>query len=299
LKILVFGKSGQVGSELVARASDFGFDVHGASSRDVDIGSSEALRRYVEKVAPDIIVNAAAYTAVDKAETDIARASAVNAKAPEQMAEIADQRKIPLFHISSDYVYDGQKTTSYVETDQPNPLGVYGRSKAQGDKAVVTGVRQHIILRTSWVFGTIGQNFVRTMVRLASERPELRVVNDQFGGPTDAGSIANALLKIAQSYAASDKANSDFPWGIYHFSGQPDVSWYGFATAIMAELSAHNQPAAEVFPIPSAEYPTPAPRPKNSTLDCSKIEREFHISQSDWQIAMRHLVGVLLNGPKT
>lgn len=299
MKILVFGKSGQVGSELVSRAEGFGFDVHGASSQEIDIRSYEALERYVETVAPDLMINAAAYTAVDKAETDIDRAMAVNAIAPGYMAGLAERRGIPLFHISSDYVYDGQKATAYVETDLTNPLGIYGRSKAQGDKAVMEGVSRHIILRTSWVFGVNGQNFVRTMVRLASERPELRVVDDQFGGPTDAASIAIALLKMAQSFSASGRGRADFPWGLYHFSGKPDVSWYGFATAIMAELSARDLPAVDVVPIPSSQYPTPAPRPKNSTLDCSKIERHFNIAQSDWQIAMRHLIGKLMNGSET
>lgn len=296
--ILVFGRHGQVGSELMTQARSFGFEAVGIGSKDADITSLSSIEGLVRTHRPRFIFNAAAYTAVDKAESDADAAFSVNATAPALMAKAAEEAGIPFFHISTDYVFDGRKSGPYLESDSIAPLGVYGRSKAEGDLAVAAATARHIILRTSWVFGSHGANFVRTMIRLASEQPELRVVDDQLGRPTGAGDIAGSLLRIAQiAGTARGDEGKGFPWGIYHFANAGEVTWCGFARAIMGELERRGRPAARVVAIRSEDYPTAAVRPRNSVLDCSKIEKNFGISPEPWHTPLRRVMDDLLSNP--
>ncbi|MBI3909086.1 MAG: dTDP-4-dehydrorhamnose reductase, partial [Pseudomonas fluorescens] len=190
---------------------------------------------------------------------------------------------IPLIHYSTDYVFDGSKVGPYNEDDTPNPLGVYGKSKLAGEQAIRDVQGKHLILRTSWVYSTHGRNFLLTMQRLLQEKPELRVVADQIGAPTWAGTIANSTLALIERWQANDVAN----WGTYHLSAQGETSWFGFAQAIGQALRQQGKPCADLLPIPSSDYPTPAARPLNSRLDCSRLQRDWGVSQPDWQTALR------------
>jgi dTDP-4-dehydrorhamnose reductase len=286
--VLVVGRNGQVGSELVRRAGAFGLASEGLGSGDFDITSLRSIQGKVAELKPSLIINAAAYTAVDKAESEPGAAYSLNALAPGLLAQAANKAGIPLLHISTDYVYDGNKAGAYIEGDPINPLGVYGRTKAEGDAAVAEQAERHIILRTSWVFGPHGNNFVKTMARLGAERLELRVVDDQRGRPTAAGDIAVALLTIAAKYL--ERADEGFPWGVYHFANSPTTNWFGFATTIMEELAARGRKSAKVLPIPSRDYPTAAQRPMNSELDCAKIEQVFGIAPGPWISPLRDML---------
>lgn len=273
MKILICGANGQVGQALQIAAKDQNVAVVAAGHADLDITDQRAIAAALIKHVPDVVINAAAYTAVDKAEEDVQGANALNAIAPGLLAAECTAKAIPILHISTDFVFDGVKSTPYLETDTCNPLSVYGQSKLAGEQAVLTNAHKSIILRTAWVFGGEA-NFVNTMRRLAQSRPEINVVDDQVGGPTSAASIANALLGIA-----GQVTNSDFKdWGVYHFSGAPFVSWYEFACEILKEF-----PSVTVHPIPTSDYPTPAARPANSRLDCDKIKDVFNIDQPDWR----------------
>lgn len=268
-KVLVTGAKGQVGSELVQAAPD-GFTVIGLGSNELDITNQQQITAVMTQYKPDLIINAAAYTAVDKAETDIEAAFAVNEKAVALLAQAAYDADTPLFHISTDYVYDGQASTPYKETDTVNPQSVYGASKLAGEQALERINAKHIILRTSWVFGATGNNFVKTMLRLGKERDELSVVADQHGCPTSARSIAEVLWQLAEKYVAE----RTLPWGVYHFSNSPACTWHEFACEIFEQAVKAGELERKpiVHPITTAEYPTPAKRPAWSVLDTSKIE---------------------------
>jgi dTDP-4-dehydrorhamnose reductase len=230
-----------------------------------------------------IVINCAAYTAVDRAEADVELAHQVNAIGAGNVAAACAQAGIPLIHLSTDYVFDGERGRPTREDDVTQPLNVYGRTKLAGEIAVRERLETHIILRTSWVFSSTGQNFVKTMLRLAANQPEIRVVNDQVGGPTAADDIAQAILTIVS--CCSELGFAD--WGTYHFSGQPSVSWHQFASAILRDSN------VKVLPIATKEYPTPARRPRYSVLDCSRIARVFGIQQPDWRMSLQKVCNEL------
>jgi dTDP-4-dehydrorhamnose reductase len=285
MKVLVLGSHGQVGRELCRR--DWPADCElAAYDRDgIDITSREAVFAAVAAERPDVVVNAAAYTAVDRAESEPDAAWAGNCTGPANLAAACAGAAIPLIHISTDYVFDGSKASPYCEDDPVNPLGVYGRSKEAGDRAVREVLSEHVILRTAWVYSAHGHNFVKTMLRLAAERPALRVVADQTGSPTNAADIAAALAEVVRLIAAGDRR-----WGTYHFTGAGAVTWHGFAEAIFALAEPWRGPAPLVEAIATADYPTPARRPANSVLDCSRIGDAFGIVPRRWLDALAEVI---------
>lgn len=282
LKILISGQQGQVSRELQKRLGDLGELVVLGRDR-LDLSHPEHIRQQVRAVRPDLIINAAAHTAVDQAESEPELAFAINAIAPGIFAQEAHELGIPLIHYSTDYVFDGRKTTPYVEDDEPNPLSVYGQSKLAGERAINLVAGQHLILRTSWVYASHGKNFLLTMLRLLQEKAELRVVADQLGAPTWAGTIANSTRELILRWQSGQPG----AWGTYHLSAQGETSWFGFAQAIGAHLLAQDKPCAVLEAIPSSAYPAPAPRPLNSRLDCSRLAREWGVTQAEWHGALR------------
>ena len=281
LKILISGQQGQVSRELQARLGDLG-RLHVLGRDQLDLAHPERIAEQVRAIAPDLIINAAAHTAVDQAESEPELAFAINARAPGIFAEEAARLGIPLIHYSTDYVFDGSKQGRYTEDDATNPLGVYGQSKLAGEQAIAAVGGQHLILRTSWVYSTHGRNFLLTMQRLLQEKPELRVVADQIGAPTWAGTIADSTRQLIQRWQAGQAG----AWGVYHLTAEGETSWFGFAQAIGEQLKAQGKPCANLLPIASSEYPTPAQRPLNSRLDCSRLQREWNVSQPDWHQAL-------------
>jgi dTDP-4-dehydrorhamnose reductase len=287
MRVLITGANGQVGRELVRRAPD-GMEVVGLGSQDLDIANPAQVAQRIADLAPGAIINAAAYTAVDRAESDSPRAYAVNRDGVALLAEQAERFAIPLLHISTDYVFAGDAEVPYREDDPVGPACVYGASKLSGERALSERCSRALILRTSWVFGAQGQNFVRTMLRLGREREELAVVADQRGGPTSAASIAGVLWELLQRYREHGALN----WGCYHFSGAPECSWHGFAEEIFRQALEHEliERLPRVRAISSSEYPTPARRPSWSVLDCSKLRREFGVVQPDWRVDLRQVL---------
>lgn len=293
MRILITGANGQMGSELSYRGQRWGFEMLSKTRKDLDITQISQVKTAIDELNPDLVINAAAYTAVDKAEEEQQQAIAINRDGAVNLALACADAEIPLFHISTDYVFDGLKSGAYTEQDSTGPTGVYGQSKLEGEQAVRKALKQHLVLRVSWVFGAHGNNFVRTMLRLAQERDELRIVADQKGYPTFAGDIAEVLLDLAARFEEEGKLK----WGVYHFSGQPSTSWYGFAKEILCQAEKvgliNRMPAIQ--PIETADYPTPAKRPPNSELDCSLMEQTFGIVQPDWR---NGLTEVLKDGLK-
>ena len=282
MKILINGQHGQVSQELQRRLSHLG-ELVVLGREQLDLAQPEQIRQQVQSIRPDLIINAAAHTAVDQAESEPQLAFAINASAPGILAEQALELGVPLIHYSTDYVFDGSKPAPYTEDDAPNPLGVYGKSKLAGEQAISAVQGQHLILRTSWVYSTHGRNFLLTMQRLLQEKPEMRIVADQIGAPTWAGTIARSTLALIERWQAGNAG----AWGTYHLTAQGETSWFGFAQAIGAALREQGKPCANLLPIPSSAYPTPAARPLNSRLDCSRLQREWGVSQADWQTALR------------
>jgi dTDP-4-dehydrorhamnose reductase len=274
MKILVTGANGQVGHEMVKKSPSTDFSVHGFDRLSLDITDRENITKVVKDINPALIINCAAYTAVDKAEGDQKKAFATNQSGPAFLAEECQRLHIPLIHLSTDYVFNGKARLPYKETDHVSPLGIYGKSKEAGEKEVRSILDRHIILRTSWLYGSHGNNFVKTMLRLGQEREELRVVNDQWGCPTFAGDIANALLVIAGKILTGTFTD----WGTYHCCGSTALTWYDFASHIFSmaknsdDLSLKN-----IIPIPTEQFPTPAPRPAYSILDCRKLYSTFGV----------------------
>lgn len=290
LKILLTGSQGQVGSSIRALASTAEYqDVKliAYSRAECDITDNSAVNKIFEQAQPDVVINAAAYTAVDKAEEDEAQAEKINITAVENMALICEKNKIPFLHISTDYVFDGSKPLDqqYTETDQTNPLGVYGKTKLAGENKIREICEKYIILRTSWVFSEYGNNFVKTMLKLFQQKEKLSIVGDQYGGPTSAMGIAHTLLQISkQIWQSNANSNADFnPWGIYHYSGQRIVSWCEFAKKINELDNNPEKIIQEITAITAEEFGAKAPRPTNSILDLSKIKRVFNIGPCDWQ----------------
>jgi dTDP-4-dehydrorhamnose reductase len=288
MKVLVTGANGQVGHCLQQQLSESDWEFLALTRAELDISDAQAVENAVQEFQPDVIINAAAYTAVDKAEQEHELAFAINRDGPANLARAAKHLNAAILHISTDYVFAGDASSTYSEDAATAPQGIYGQSKLEGEQAVVAANEKHIILRTAWVFGEHGNNFVKTMIRLGSTRDTLGIVADQEGGPTYAGDIAKALLLIAKQYANG----KNIAWGTYHYSGLPHISWFGFAQHIFAEVEQtkfFSKPIPQLNAITTADYPTPAKRPANSKLDCSKIEQAFGITPSDWQLALKNI----------
>ncbi len=288
MKILVTGANGQVGYCLQQQLREQAWDFVALTRTELDISDADAVNNALATFQPDIIINAAAYTAVDKAEQEQDLAIAINCNGPANLARAAKNIGAAILHISTDYVFAGDAIGSYREGDTTAPQGVYGQSKLDGELAVIAANEKHIILRTAWVFGEHGNNFVKTMIRLGSTRDTLGIVADQEGGPTYAGDIAATLLAIAKHYATGN----DTLWGTYHYSGLPHISWFGFAQHIFAEVERagiYSKTIPQLNPITTTDYPTPAKRPANSKLNCQKLEQVFGITPSDWQLALKNI----------
>lgn len=281
MNVLVCGHNGQVAQALAAVLQGLG-EVRLLGRDTLDLAHPERLRDPLRAWAPDLIVNAAAHTAVDQAESEPTLAFAINAEAPRVLAEEAARLGVPLFHYSTDYVFDGAKAAPYTEDDAPNPLGVYGRSKLAGEQAIRAVAGEHLILRTSWVYSQHGRNFLLTMQRLLQEKPQLKVVADQIGAPTWAATIAASTRALIERWQHGQAG----AWGTYHLTASGETSWFGFAQAIAEQLQARGLPCAELLPIPSSEYPTPARRPLNSRLDCSRLTEQWQVSQPHWHQAL-------------
>lgn len=262
--ILVFGRTGQVATELARQA-----DVLALGRAEADLMQAGAAADAIARHAPRVVINAAAWTAVDAAEADEGSAHRLNADAPAEMARACARAGIPLLHVSTDYVFDGGGSSAWAEGDPVSPLGAYGRTKLAGEEAIRASSARHVILRTAWVFSSHGANFVKTMLRLSETRDHLRVVVDQIGGPTPAADIAATLLRLADTQAH----------GTYHYAGAPETSWAGFAEEIFRQAGR----AVQVEHIPSRDYPTPAQRPLNSRLNCAKLATDFGINQPAWR----------------
>jgi dTDP-4-dehydrorhamnose reductase len=294
LKILATGGGGQVGTELARRAGAWDTEITVLSRGELDITDVEAVRAILRASKPDVVINAAAHTAVDKAESEPDLAFAANRDAPGFIASACAELEVPLIHLSTDYVFDGDTGSAYTESDQVSPLGVYGASKEAGERAVRDTWARHIIMRTSWVYAAHGGNFVRTMLRVGAERDGLRVVADQTGAPTFAGDIADAALAIAKQIAKQRQAK----WGTYHYTAKGHTTWHGLAEAIfdIAEPYLGRRPTIEA--ITTSEYPTPAKRPVNSVLDCGRIDAIFAPPRREWREGLAEALDELLKDPK-
>ncbi|PML92252.1 dTDP-4-dehydrorhamnose reductase [Vibrio breoganii] len=286
MRVLVTGCNGQVGHCLVQQLTG-NVELLAVDRAGLDITNQGEVEALVSRFKPNFIVNAAAYTAVDKAEEGEVLAYAVNCDGPKFLAESAASIDATLLHISTDYVFSGNKDGLYSEDDVTGPLGVYGKSKLAGELAIAEKTDKYIILRTAWVFGEHGHNFVKTMIRLSKERETLNIVGDQFGGPTYAGDISSALISIMNQLLMHTDASR---YGIYNFSGVPHVSWCEFAEVIFREAEKNGLlEAPDVTAITTDMYPTPAVRPANSKMNCSKIESAFNIKPSDWRFALKNI----------
>jgi dTDP-4-dehydrorhamnose reductase len=291
--ILVLGSAGQVGSELMDGAFSRGRSIYGCDRDQCDITDLASVESLVARHVPRVIINAAAYTAVDKAESEAELAFAINRDGPANLARVAARHAAALLHISTDYVFDGGKQGPYLETDPVKPLGIYGRSKEAGEVMIRAALDRHVILRTAWVFGRHGHNFVKTMLRLGSERSELSVVADQLGCPTPARAIALGLATIAERILA-DPGQAGY--GTFHFVGSPPVTWHGFAQAIFAAAARHGRPIPIVHAISTADYPTPARRPANSVLSTEALQARYAIGPADWRPELERVVEAVLGG---
>jgi dTDP-4-dehydrorhamnose reductase len=289
MRILLTGSSGQVGRELLRALAPLG-EISAPARDQLDLASPDAIVRAVREAAPDLVVNAAAYTAVDRAEAEADLAMQVNGRAPGILAEEAARRGAPLIHYSTDYVFDGTKPGPYTEDDVPAPLNAYGRSKLAGDRAVMQANPAHLIFRTSWVYAPHGKNFLLTMLKLSKERNELRVVDDQRGAPTTAALIADCTAGVLQRVAADGRLARlrEFA-GLYNLTASGATSWHGFASAILKSTGS----PIPVLPIPTEAYPTPAMRPRNSVLDTSKLARTFGVVPADWKAGLEQCLEVL------
>ena len=282
MRILITGQHGQVSRELQRHLQGLGELI--VLGRDqLDLANPDQIRQQVRAHRPDLIINAAAHTAVDQAQSEPEVAFAINAIAPGVLAEEAKALGIPLIHYSTDYVFDGSKPAPYTEADTPNPLGVYGQSKLAGEQAIAAVGGEHLILRTSWVYSSHGKNFLLTMQRLLQEKPQMRIVADQIGAPTWAGSIASSTRTLIERWQAGEPGE----WGVYHLTAGGETSRFGFAQAIGEHLRQQGKACADLEPIPSSAYPTPAKRPLNSRLDCTRLQQQWHVSQPHWQDALR------------
>ncbi len=286
-KILLTGINGQVGHALQSQLT--GFDCVGMSRQQLDLTNVQMIRRVIQEIKPDIIINPAAYTAVDKAESEPELAYAINATAPGVIAEEAKKLGAALIHFSTDYVYDGSQSTPYEETDQVNPISIYGKTKLAGEDAIRAVGIPHLILRTSWVYGAYGKNFLKTIVRLATEREELGIVADQFGAPTSDLSIAKGVAKLLLKWLPEEERMT----GVYHFTNTGRTSWHGFACEIVKQYNTKvSLKVAEknIKPLTTADYPTPASRPENSCLNNTKLKSTFGFELPSWQDGLKEVI---------
>jgi dTDP-4-dehydrorhamnose reductase len=282
MKLAVFGAAGQLGAALARVGEHRGVAVIGFHRAGADIADAAAVGAALVEADADVAVNAAAYTAVDKAESEPEMAFAVNRDGAANVAAAAAHAGIPVIHISTDYVFDGTKAAAYVEDDPIAPVGIYGRSKAEGEAAVCAANPHAVILRTAWVYGVEGANFVKTMLRLGAERDVLRIVDDQRGCPTFADDLAGGIVSVA--------GNLGERWGTYHLSGGGETTWFGFAGAIFAEAARLGARTPRLEPITTADYPTPAKRPANSVLDCTKAKRTFGVELPPWNDGLSRML---------
>lgn len=293
-QILLIGKDGQLGHELESALNPFG-DVAMVGRETVDLTAPDQIRQAIRHYAPQVIINAAAYTAVDRAESEVELAEAINGVAPGVMAEEAQRSQATLIHVSTDYVFDGTQNTPYTETDATNPIGVYGQTKLKGEQAIQSACDRHFILRTAWVYGVGGKgNFVKTMLRVGAEREELRVVVDQVGSPTWTGDLAQAIAQLTAK-VLHDPSSTESLSGIYHYSNSGAISWYDFAESIFDEAAAMGFPLAvqRVVPITTAEYPTPATRPAYSVLSNRKVQSVLGAPPPYWRKGLRSMLQAL------
>ena len=292
LRLLITGRTGQLAQALAERAAlhpDM-FDLFFLGRPEADFSAPGKLAGQVTALAPDLVINAAAFTAVDTAEDEPALAHRINAEAAGAIAAGAARANAPIVQMSTDYVFDGTKSGAYVETDPTSPAGAYGASKLMGERAVIAANSHHLIMRTAWVYAPFGHNFVRTMLRLAATRDQIDVVADQRGCPTSALDLADALVAAAQRVTQTGFAD----WGVYHLSGSGQTSWADFARRIFALSARAGGPVANVNAISTAQYPAKARRPQNSVLDCSKFTRVFGYTMPDWSAALPGVVARVL-----
>jgi dTDP-4-dehydrorhamnose reductase len=291
LKILITGSTGQLGKALLRQAKESIESVIGLTHRQLDITDNTRLEKVFADRQPAVAINAAAYTDVDRSEQEPQKAFAVNARGPSYLAACCAKYDIPLVHISTDYVFDGIKNSPYKETDPIAPLGIYGQSKADGEHAVRTICQRHIIIRTAWLYGVDGRNFVKTMLRLGRVKESLRVVADQHGSPTCADDLAAAICVIVHRI----RHKENIRWGTYHFNGQGVTTWYEFADTIFDYARRiGNMRLQRLEPITTAEYPTPARRPPYSVLDCTQIQANFGIAPTPWRQSLKQTVERLM-----
>jgi dTDP-4-dehydrorhamnose reductase len=284
MKILIYGAGGQLGHELMHQGRTLSLDIRGVDYPQTDITDPAMVRNDFSTYHPVLVVNAAAYTNVDAAESEPELTMAINKDGPANLARLCTANKIPLIHVSTDYVFDGTKGSLYRETDPVSPIGVYGRSKAEGETAVRTILDEHIIIRTAWLYGSHGQNFVKTMLKLARERDEIRVVSDQYGCPTCAADLAEAILTISGKLLHRPVAK----WGTYHYCGKGTISWHEFAQTIVDMSRRYGKvKTTRVEPVKTTDYPTRAKRPAYSALDCGLIAQNFGISPKPWHHSLK------------
>lgn len=295
MNILLTGKNGQVGFELQRALAPLG-TVHAFGTADCDLSDANALRALIQSVRPQLIVNPAAYTAVDRAESEQEKARAVNTVAPGVMGEEAQRLGATVIHFSTDYVFDGNQPTPYKESDAVGPQSVYGQTKLEGERALAQATPHHVILRTSWVVGAHGGNFAKTMLRLAAERDELKVVADQFGAPTSAALLADVTAHLARQIQREGAAA--FPFGTYHLVAAGETSWHEYAQFVIGEAVKAGRTIKatpdRVLPIPASAYPTPAQRPQNSRMDTSHIQNTFGLQLPHWQQGVSHILQQIL-----
>lgn len=289
MKILLTGKNGQVGFELAKKLSALG-EVITTDREELDLAIPESIRKFIDQIKPDIIINPAAYTAVDKAESEPEMAYQINVKAPEVLAEKAIELNIPLVHFSTDYVFDGLKKEAYVETDLTNPQSIYGKTKCEGEEKIRTHLK-HIILRTSWVFGVHGNNFLKTILQLISEKELLNIVDDQWGSPTSASMLGDVTFKIVDT-TLKNKNFKDY--GTYHVTTEGETNWHAYASLISSEAMKLNLKIKcapdQIRPIITSEYPTAAKRPLNSRLNTDKIKKTFMLELPHWESEVKRLL---------
>jgi len=293
MKLLITGARGQLGRELTEQGRTRCGTIQAPAEEDLDIVDLAKVARVIALHQPDVVINTAAYTRVDQAEDEADAAFAVNQTGCANLARVCANHRIPLIHISTDYVFDGRKGSPYFETDPISPLGVYGRSKARGEIEISSRLKEHIIIRTSWLYGQFGQNFVKTILKLAETKESISVVSDQFGSPTNAADLASTLLTIADRLRSPAKGY----WGTYHYCGRGIISWHAFAQKIveLARLYADIR-TVRVDAVSSAAYPSRSARPAFSALDCSRIRRRFGINTQPWQVSLEDTIRKLLNG---
>jgi dTDP-4-dehydrorhamnose reductase len=294
MRVVVTGRHGQVARALTERGADPGVAVITCGRPDCDLARPEGIAGVLAALRPDVIVNAAAYTAVDQAESVYAEALAINGAGAGAVAQAAAALGVPVIQLSTDYVFDGTKTTPYVETDAVQPVNAYGRSKLAGEVAVARATANHVILRTSWVYAAEGKNFVKTMLRLAESRDSVTVVSDQHGAPSYAPDLAGAIVRVARNLL--HLPDNPALRGIFHMTGGGEATWAGFAEEIFRRSVARGSAGARVVPILSRDYPTPARRPANSRLDCAKLKSIHGVAMPDWRDGLERCMNRLLPG---